>query len=450
MKLIGFFLIVYLIFLFDIALFCEEEYYVNPVGDFIKYGDVSDPCVLKYEDKYYLYATSWASHTWGFKVWESEDLVNWVDRGKAFSRYDEGNGWGQKDFWAPEVVFYEGYFYMVYSARAVDGKLRIALAKSSSPLGPFKNIKAPLLDEDIVCIDGHIFIDDDGSTYLFYVKDCSENIVGGRHVSQIYVQGLNLRYCVVYGEPVLAATPTQPWELQSGDYIWNEGPYVVKHNGIYYLMYSGNAFFMTEYAIGYATATNPLGPYTKYENNPVLKADLEIGVSGPGHHCVTTSPDGTELFIVYHSHIDPNDPSKGRTINIDRMYFDEKGVIHIKGPTRSPQPMPSGVSSFIKGDEELEMQDVRDIKINRIFPNPFNDVLRINYEIVKNSFIKVRIYDSVGKIVKTIQVGNLSPGKYCVNWNGFSDGGNKVSSGVYFCEVCSDSYKDIKKFVYLK
>ena len=53
-------------------------------------------------------------------------------------------------------------------------------------------------------------------------------------------------------------------------------------------------------------------------------------------------PDGKEMFIVYHSHADPQKPSGDRVVNIDRLYFDEDGRLKIKGPTRSPQPMPSG------------------------------------------------------------------------------------------------------------
>jgi hypothetical protein len=48
------------------------------------------------------------------------------------------------------------------------------------------------------------------------------------------------------------------------------------------------------------------------------------------------------MFIVYHTHADPKKPSDDRVVNIDRIGFDESGKLKIKGPTRSPQPMPSG------------------------------------------------------------------------------------------------------------
>ena len=53
------------------------------------------------------------------------------------------------------------------------------------------------------------------------------------------------------------------------------------------------------------------------------------------------SPDGKEMFIIYHSHADPQKPSVDLVVNIDRIRFDEDGKLKIVGPPRSPQPMPS-------------------------------------------------------------------------------------------------------------
>ncbi|RAO99394.1 glycoside hydrolase [Petrotoga sp. 9PW.55.5.1] len=310
-----------------------DSTYTNPLKVF-----VADPYVLKVEDTYYLYGTSVANM--GFKVWESNDLVNWEEKGFAFSKFEEGNEWGQGDFWAPEVVSYKNKYYMIYSARASDGHLKIALAESSSPIGPFLNIKAPLFDKGFSNIDGHIFIDSDGTPYLFYVRDCSENIIDGKHISQIYVQKMSKDLLTLEGDPILVVEPSQDWEGIGEDWQWNEGPFVIKENGIYYLLYSANYFASPEYAIGYATADNPMGPWIKSEDNPILSKDLSLGVSGPGHCSVTNSPDSSELFIVYHSHAFPKSPSGIRVLNIDRIYFNENGELRIKGPTRTPQPFP--------------------------------------------------------------------------------------------------------------
>jgi hypothetical protein len=61
--------------------------------------------------------------------------------------------------------------------------------------------------------------------------------------------------------------------------------------------------------------------------------------AGAIHHPVA---GGKEMFIVYHTHADAEKPSGDRVVNIDRLYFDEAGNLKIKGPTRPPQPLPSG------------------------------------------------------------------------------------------------------------
>src|SRR3546814_13490767 len=58
--------------------------------------------------------------------------------------------------------------------------------------------------------------------------------------------------------------PQQPWEKKEGSV--NEGPYVLKHQGLYYLIYSGNGYTSQEYGIGFAVADGPAGPWRKYRS----------------------------------------------------------------------------------------------------------------------------------------------------------------------------------------
>ncbi|HKY56247.1 MAG TPA: family 43 glycosylhydrolase, partial [Anaerolineales bacterium] len=95
-----------------------------------------------------------------------------------------------------------------------------------------------------------------------------------------------------------------------------------------------------EYSVGYAVAESPIGPFSKAAHNPILSS-LNDEISGPGHNSVTTSPDGSELFIVYHIHTDPKNPGSNRQVCIDRMGFREDGSLYITGPTNTPQEIPS-------------------------------------------------------------------------------------------------------------
>jgi GH43 family beta-xylosidase len=321
-----------------------QDTFKNPLG----INNIGDPFVLKAADgKYYLYATS---APYGFYVWSSENMLDWTKMGYAYEA--DSDNWANKDFWAPEVVEHNGKYYMYYSARWKENcSLRVGVAVSDSPMGPFVNPEnKPMFDFGYAAIDADVIVDEDGRKYMYYSRDCSENIVSGRHESHIYGIELNEDMVSIKGEPILLTKPEQEWELQSGpEWRWNEGPLVFKKNGLYYMMYSGNYYADKKYGIGYATSKNPLGPFEKYEKNPIVsyvETEEEIIVSGPGHNSLTVSPDGKEYYIVYHSHTDPVVAGGNRQVCIDKLDFREDGTLYVNGPTITPQFLPSGLSDY--------------------------------------------------------------------------------------------------------
>ena len=108
------------------------------------------------------------------------------------------------------------------------------------------------------------------------------------------------------------------------------------------MTYSANDTGYEYYGVGVAVADAPLGPWVKYEDNPLMTTDMEKGVSSPGHNSIVESPDGSEMFVVYHRHTDADGPrpSYDRMVCIDRMRIDRDGKLRIDGPTVTPQPMP--------------------------------------------------------------------------------------------------------------
>ncbi len=316
--------------------------YVNPIGDSIF---TADPSILYHDKTYYLYGTSAGD---GFLCWSSRNLVDWEPLGYAYKRGE--NSWGKGSYWAPEVVHYKNKFYMVFSCNGGSGddlKLRVCLAASDKPEGPFKDLYVPYFDNNYSCIDGHIFIDEDGLPYLYYEW---VGVVGEPWNRKGYFWGM------IFGaqlaedlsvpekaQHTLCLYVDEPWEGAKSMHARScEGMTVFKNNGRYYMTYSCNHYTDPNYGVGVATAKTPLGMWTKSQDNPILSRNIELGVSGPGHNCIVRSPDGKEYFIVYHSHADPQKPPGGRLLNMDRMIFDENGNLKVIGPTRTPQPMPSG------------------------------------------------------------------------------------------------------------
>ena len=302
-----------------------DRFYTNPLN----LSDIGDPFILPANGKYYAFATG---GTVGYFVWESEDLISFGNRQKAFRRAS----WASGDYWAPEVYEHEGQYVMFYSARRkADGSLRVGVALSERPEGPYEDpLGEPLFDFGYAAIDASLYIDADGTPYLYYSRDCSENTVNGRHESHLYVVELDKTLLETAGNPVLLTVPDQPWEKHSGTWRWNEGPSVINHGGLYYLYYSANYFASKEYGVGYAVAESPLGPFRKPENNQLLRYledDQGVLISGPGHNSFFQA--GPELFTAYHTHRYPLAPSGNRQLNLDRAGFHQDGTAYINGPS---------------------------------------------------------------------------------------------------------------------
>ncbi len=309
----------------------EEEKIVNPLYyDNLKglVPDCADPYILNYEGNYYLYGTGGKS---GIRVYQSDDLSHWsgaigVKNGFAL---DSADVWGSNSFWAPEVYYLDGKFYMFFSVMQ-----HLAIAESQSPLGPFIQTDKKPLHPDIREIDSHLFIDSDGKKYLYFVR-----FTGGNEIWMAEMEddlsGLKentLTRC--FGV-------TEGWERTSSEPVARvtEGPFMLKHNDLYYLFYSANHFKSQDYAVGYATSTSPFGPFNKYEGNPVLIGDGK-NIFGTGHHSFFTSNSG-QMYIVYHSH-KSGQAVQPRTTCLDRCGFEKDGEgkpdkFVVYGPTVGPQ-----------------------------------------------------------------------------------------------------------------
>lgn len=241
---------------------------------------LGDPFIMLWEGKYYAYGTLASD---GIAVYVSDDLLTWTATTSLALHKD--NVWADRWFWAPEVYAVNGKFYMYYSADE-----HICVATGNSPLGPFKQeIQKPMIDGE-KCIDNSLFIDDDGKPYLFFDRfnDGLNIWVAELESNLIDIKPETMKKCIHV---------SQAWEE-----IWprvNEGSFVIKHNGKYYMTYSANSYESPFYGIGVATATNIAGPWIKYENNPILQKPGDL--VGIGHSAMFTDKEG-KLRIVFHAH----------------------------------------------------------------------------------------------------------------------------------------------------
>lgn len=240
---------------------------------------LADPFILLHEGVYYAYGTN---HPDGIAVYESSDMIHWRSRGLALRKEDT---WATHYFWAPEVYKVGDRFLMYFSAEE-----HISAAFSESPLGPFRQLKKSPMLPDEKGIDHSLLIASSGNAYIFWNAWRSP---GGIYVAELEDDLITLKHETI--RHCFAAE--QPWETQMGRI--NEGPFCIEHEGRFILTYSGNDYQSQDYAVGAAVADSPLGPWRKYEENPLLhRPGALVGV---GHHSFFRDKDGN-LKIVFHAH----------------------------------------------------------------------------------------------------------------------------------------------------
>jgi flagellar hook capping protein FlgD len=84
-------------------------------------------------------------------------------------------------------------------------------------------------------------------------------------------------------------------------------------------------------------------------------------------------------------------------------------------------------------------------------PNPFNPSTSIAFDVPSGGAdVFVAVFDSHGRLVKTLQKGNAVAGRHDVSWNGTDENGKPVTSGVYFCRMSAGSFTQTQKLVLLK
>lgn len=272
---------------------------------------LADPTIFFEDGTYYLYGTSSPN---GILVYTSTDLENWqgpvgASHGHALLK---GDSWGTQGFWAPQVFKRNGKYYMAYTANE-----QIAIAESDSPLGPFCQETIGHLPATMKQIDPFVFFDDDGKAYMYHVR-----LIDG---NRIYVAELNKDLKSMKEKTARECVSAEPktWEdTWKAEWTVTEGPTLVKQgtkkNATYYLFYSCNDYRNPDYAVGYATAKSPLGPFVKYEGNPIISRK-NIGLKGTGHGDIFTDKDG-QLRYVFHTHHSPTIVNPRNTAVVDLVF----------------------------------------------------------------------------------------------------------------------------------
>ena len=223
--------------IFFTAIILSTAYAQNPI---IQTNYTADPAPMVYNDTVFLYTGHDEDDAFGFKMqnwllYTSTDMVNWTDHGvvaslKDFKWVNTDNG-----AWASQCIYRNGKFYLYCP---MPNGVGIGVLVSDSPYGPFKDtIGKPLVKNSIHDIDPTVFIDDDGQAYMYWGNP------------DLYYIRLNEDMVSYSGEIVTESTKPDNYQ---------EGPWVWKRNGHYYLAYASTC---CPEGIGYAMSNSPTGPW---------------------------------------------------------------------------------------------------------------------------------------------------------------------------------------------
>jgi len=100
--------------------------------------------------------------------------------------------------------------------------------------------------------------------------------------------------------------------------------------------------------------------------------------------------------------------------------------------------------------EENDMSLPADFALYQNFPNPFNPVTIIEFQIPKRSSVELEIFNAIGQRVATLVNMDLAPGRHQISWNSKTDAGIELPSGVYFYRLRTDDYSRCKKMILIR
>lgn len=401
---------------YDTSIFYRNDKTVFNADPQILYVDESEDA--EYGGWYYMYTTGQTDigtgEKAGFWVMRSKDMQDWQMCGAVNDGYavqTDANDWMYSRFWAPECYYdaESGLYWLYFTSSSKVGEgdsvnyssaaeeaLRtyIGIAVSETPVGPFrlwegKNADGEELDKtqpqinfarklgmqhEFPVIDVHLFTDDGGEMYLYFVEHVylatgsgTSNICVVKMKDRVTPDYSTLRVIAMPGYRTVTGTAGQydtfagsgEFSTDQGAYTAgeggiNEGPFVLKHEGKYYLTYSQDGYTSRYYSVWQAVGDSPFGPFSKIDKKDggmILGASYENDfMTGTAHHSFIKT--GNEYFILYHAHASALnfEDCPYRAVAMDRIVFapGKQGydLIYANGPTASLQYLPASISGY--------------------------------------------------------------------------------------------------------
>lgn len=324
--------------------------FTNPI---ITSRDAADPWVIRHGDHYYFTAT--LEPEGGLWVWRSRTLTG-LDSGEKVRVWAAPeSGPLSSQIWAPELHYLRGRWYLYFTASdGEDANHRhyVLEARTEDPLEAYHPPVRVDPEWDRYAIDGSVLELPDGRLYWMYAA-------GGLYIAPMTGPAR------ATGTAVQFADGTHEWERawhrQDREWVrapgyWVEAPQALVRNDRVFVVYSAGHSATPHYYLGLLelTGDDPLDPAAWVKRPEPVFAPYESGLGAvytPGHNSFTTSPDGSEDWIVYHAKDVATGGFSGRTTRAQPFGW------HLDGTPAFGTPIPSGVRIGRPSGEEDQDED---------------------------------------------------------------------------------------------
>jgi arabinoxylan arabinofuranohydrolase len=299
----------------------------------------ADPAPMVHNGKLFLYTSHDEDQsTWfvmnDWKLYTTEDMVNWTDHG-AVASYKTFK-WSNGDAWAIQCIERNGKFYLYAPVKSKgNNRPAIGVAVADNPYGPFYDpLDKPLAQTNFGDIDPTVFIDDDGQAYLYW----------GNPVC--YYAKLNEDMISIDGDIVKVPMTETSFGKRNGNAerptLYEEGPWLYKRNKLYYLLWAGGP--IPEH-IGYSTSKSATGPW-QY-GGIVMPTE---GRSFTNHPAIIDYKGKTYFF--YHNGALPGGSGFTRSVAVEEVRFGKNGHIEIMKMSEGIKNGLATLNPYIKTEAE--------------------------------------------------------------------------------------------------
>jgi hypothetical protein len=365
----------------------------------------ADPAAMVWNDTLWIFCgedfaggqTNYVMKNWC--AFSTPDMKNYLEY--PVPLYGANFSWSTKQAYAGHVAEKNGVFYFYVSTNTSG----IGVARAMRPEGPYTdalghalltNANCPGTTHSWACIDPAVFIDDDGQAYIFWGN------------GQCYYAKLNDDMISING----AVHP-----INFDGLVFEEAPYIHKHNGKYYLTYASG--FPEK--IGYAMADRIEGPW-QYKG--ILN---EIAGNSNTNHQAIVDYKGRSYFIYHNGARQRQGGSFSRSVCVDYLYYNADGTM------QRVQMTSEGVEAIEGEDNSIIVVAPQNNSPVKIYPNPASQTLHIAWDELKDKSLLVSIFDVNGKkaLAKTlhlsqneVNISNIPSGAYiieCSNTKDFRD-----------------------------